>query len=78
VRHAARITGRSSVLDAAYAVGLSGPGRLHDLIVTLDAVTPGELKGLGRGITLYYGFSERLSAKRCSPPRRVGYVISHS
>ena len=34
------------------------PGRLHDLIVTLDAVTPGELKGLGRGITLHYGFSE--------------------
>jgi AraC family transcriptional regulator of adaptative response/methylated-DNA-[protein]-cysteine methyltransferase len=52
------ITGRSSVLDAAYAVGLSGPGRLHDLIVTLDAVTPGELKGLGRGITLHYGFSK--------------------
>ena len=52
------IIGPSSVLDAAYAVGLSGPGRLHDLIVTLDAVTPGELKGLGRGITLHYGFSE--------------------
>src|SRR5580698_8542700 len=52
------IAGRSSVLDAAYAVGLSGPGRLHDLIVTLDAVTPGELKGLGRGITLHYGFSK--------------------
>jgi AraC family transcriptional regulator, regulatory protein of adaptative response / methylated-DNA-[protein]-cysteine methyltransferase len=51
------IIGPSSVLDAAYAVGLSGPGRLHDLIVTLDAVTPGELKGLGRGITLHYGFS---------------------
>lgn len=52
------IAGRSSVLDAAYAVGLSGPGRLHDLIVTLDAVTPGELKVLGRGITVRYGFSE--------------------
>jgi AraC family transcriptional regulator, regulatory protein of adaptative response / methylated-DNA-[protein]-cysteine methyltransferase len=52
------ITSRSSVLDAAYAVGLSGPGRLHDLIVTLDAMTPGELKGLGRGITLHYGFSK--------------------
>jgi AraC family transcriptional regulator, regulatory protein of adaptative response / methylated-DNA-[protein]-cysteine methyltransferase len=52
------IVNQSSVLDAAYAVGLSGPGRLHDLIVTLDAVTPGELKALGRGITLHYGFSE--------------------
>jgi len=52
------IESQSSVLDAAYAVGLSGPSRLHDLIVTLDAVTPGELKSLGRGITLHYGFTE--------------------
>ena len=52
------IESQASVLDAAYAVGLSGPSRLHDLIVTLDAVTPGELKNLGRGITLQYGFTE--------------------
>ena len=47
-----------SVLDAAYSVGLSGPGRLHDLIVTLDAMTPGELKLLGRGTAIRYGFSD--------------------
>jgi AraC family transcriptional regulator, regulatory protein of adaptative response / methylated-DNA-[protein]-cysteine methyltransferase len=47
-----------SVLEAAYALGLSGPGRLHDLLVTLDAVTPGELKARGRGLELTYGFSE--------------------
>jgi AraC family transcriptional regulator of adaptative response/methylated-DNA-[protein]-cysteine methyltransferase len=46
-----------SVLDAAYSVGLSGPGRLHDLIVTLDAMTPGELKLLGRGTVIHYGLS---------------------
>jgi AraC family transcriptional regulator of adaptative response/methylated-DNA-[protein]-cysteine methyltransferase len=46
-----------SVLDAAYSVGLSGPGRLHDLIVTLDGVTPGELKSLGRDIQIRYGFT---------------------
>jgi AraC family transcriptional regulator of adaptative response/methylated-DNA-[protein]-cysteine methyltransferase len=46
-----------SVMDAAFAVGLSGPGRLHDLIVTLDAVTPGELKARGRGVTIRFGFS---------------------
>jgi AraC family transcriptional regulator, regulatory protein of adaptative response / methylated-DNA-[protein]-cysteine methyltransferase len=46
-----------SVLDAAYAVGLSGPGRLHDLIVTLDAMTPGELKALGAGTHIRYGFA---------------------
>jgi AraC family transcriptional regulator, regulatory protein of adaptative response / methylated-DNA-[protein]-cysteine methyltransferase len=46
------------VLDAAYAVGLSGPGRLHDLIVTLEAVTPGELKARGFGLTIRYGFTD--------------------
>jgi len=49
--------GRASVLEAAYAVGLSGPGRLHDLLVTIEAVTPGELKAHGRGLTITYGFS---------------------
>ena len=48
---------RKSVLDTAYAVGLSGPGRLHDLVVTLEAVTPGELKSKGQGIQIRFGFS---------------------
>ncbi len=45
-----------SVLDAAYAVGLSGPGRLHDLFVTHEAMSPGEWKAGGNGLTLTYGF----------------------
>jgi AraC family transcriptional regulator of adaptative response/methylated-DNA-[protein]-cysteine methyltransferase len=45
-----------SVLDAAYAVGLSGPGRLHDLFVTHEAMSPGEWKTGGEGLTLAYGF----------------------
>jgi AraC family transcriptional regulator of adaptative response/methylated-DNA-[protein]-cysteine methyltransferase len=58
--HAARdaLTSTPSVLDAAYAVGLSGPGRLHDLLVTLDAVTPGQLKSGGRELEIRYGFSD--------------------
>jgi AraC family transcriptional regulator, regulatory protein of adaptative response / methylated-DNA-[protein]-cysteine methyltransferase len=51
------LAGNASVLDAAYAVGLSGPGRLHDLVVTLDAMTPGEMKAEGSGITVKYGYS---------------------
>jgi AraC family transcriptional regulator, regulatory protein of adaptative response / methylated-DNA-[protein]-cysteine methyltransferase len=47
----------ASVLDAAYSVGLSGPGRLHDLVVTLEAMTPGEIKAQGQGTTLTYGFT---------------------
>jgi AraC family transcriptional regulator of adaptative response/methylated-DNA-[protein]-cysteine methyltransferase len=46
------------VLDAAYCVGLSGPSRLHDLMVTLDAVTPGELKARGRGMQITCGFTD--------------------
>jgi AraC family transcriptional regulator, regulatory protein of adaptative response / methylated-DNA-[protein]-cysteine methyltransferase len=49
--------GSASVLDAAYTVGLSGAGRLHDLAVTLEAVTPGELKARGAGVAIRYGYS---------------------
>jgi AraC family transcriptional regulator, regulatory protein of adaptative response / methylated-DNA-[protein]-cysteine methyltransferase len=44
-----------SVLDATYDAGLSGPARLHDLLVTIDAVTPGEVRRLGAGLTIEYG-----------------------
>ena len=46
----------ASVLDASYEVGLSGPGRLHDLFVTHDAMSPGEWKAGGEGLTITYGF----------------------
>ena len=46
----------ASVLDAAYEVGLSGPGRLHDLFVTHEAMSPGEWKSGGQGLTIHYGF----------------------
>lgn len=45
-----------SLLDAAYEAGLSGTGRLHDLFVSCEAVTPGEYKLHGEGVTLAYGF----------------------
>jgi AraC family transcriptional regulator of adaptative response/methylated-DNA-[protein]-cysteine methyltransferase len=46
-----------SVLDAALGSGLSGPGRLHDLCVNLEAATPGEVKSGGRGWTITAGFA---------------------
>jgi AraC family transcriptional regulator, regulatory protein of adaptative response / methylated-DNA-[protein]-cysteine methyltransferase len=46
----------ASVLDATYEVGLSGPGRLHDLFVTHEAMTPGDFKAGGAGLMLRYGF----------------------
>lgn len=47
---------RKPVLETTYEAGLSGPGRLHDLIVNAEAVTPGELQRGGLGITVRYGF----------------------
>ena len=46
----------ASVLDTSYEVGLSGPGRLHDLFVTHEAMSPGEWKAGGEGLTITYGF----------------------
>ena len=47
-----------ALLEAAFEAGLSGPGRLHDLIVNVYAVTPGELKERGAGLTIRYGVHE--------------------
>jgi AraC family transcriptional regulator, regulatory protein of adaptative response / methylated-DNA-[protein]-cysteine methyltransferase len=47
-----------NVFDAALNAGLSGPGRLHDLCVTLEAASPGEMKNGGAGMQIEYGFAE--------------------
>ncbi len=44
-----------SVLDATYETGLSSPGRLHDLLIATEAVTPGEFKSKGEGLQISYG-----------------------
>jgi AraC family transcriptional regulator of adaptative response/methylated-DNA-[protein]-cysteine methyltransferase len=57
LEHARRLWRDSaSVLEAAFEVGLSGPGRLHDLFVTHEAMSPGEWKSGGAGLTMSYGF----------------------
>lgn len=50
------LAGSESVLATAHEVGLSGAGRLHDLIVTHEAMTPGDLRRKGAGLELVYGF----------------------
>ena len=47
-----------SVLATAYGSGLSGPGRLHDHFVTVEAVTPGEYRSRGAGMTIRFGTGE--------------------
>src|SRR4029450_9845798 len=44
-----------NLLDTTHQVGLSSLGRLHDLFVTTEAVTPGEYKTRGQGVTIRYG-----------------------
>jgi AraC family transcriptional regulator of adaptative response/methylated-DNA-[protein]-cysteine methyltransferase len=43
------------VLEAALEAGLSGPGRLHDLCISIEAMTPGEYRRGGEGITIRWG-----------------------
>ena len=55
LEHAKELLENGSQLEAAYRAGLSSPSRLHDLFVTIDAVTPGEYKRLGSGLEIAYG-----------------------
>jgi AraC family transcriptional regulator of adaptative response/methylated-DNA-[protein]-cysteine methyltransferase len=48
---------RFTMLDVAQEAGLSGAGRLHDLFVTWEAMTPGEFAKGGAGLTLRWGFA---------------------
>ena len=57
LEHAKKLLGGAhSVLDATYDAGLSSPGRLHDLFVNIEAMTPGEFKAQGAGLEISYGF----------------------
>jgi len=53
-----RLRESQSVLEAALDAGLSGPGRLHDLFVTFEAITPGEYKRRGAGLRIAFGFHD--------------------
>ncbi|GAA4041546.1 methylated-DNA--[protein]-cysteine S-methyltransferase [Hymenobacter glaciei] len=51
---------QASVADAAHETGLSGTGRLHDLFVTLEAMTPGEYRHGGAALNIQYSYGESL------------------
>ena len=56
--HAKRLLRQEEMplLETSIEVGLSGPSRLHDLFVTHEAMSPGEWKAKGGGLTIRYGF----------------------
>lgn len=57
VEYAKQLLAQSNnLLDVTYEAGLSSPGRLHDLFVTCEAMTPGEFKKQAAGLTIVYGF----------------------
>lgn len=49
---------RASLLETASEVGLSGTGRLHDLFVSIEGMTPGEYKNGGEQLSINYSFAE--------------------
>ena len=53
----ALLTDRHDLLDVTVQSGLSGPGRLHELMVTFEALSPGEIKLRGAGVIIRYGFT---------------------
>ena len=58
LEHVKRLLGDGhNVLDVAIDAGLSGPGRLHDLCISLEAASPGEMKSGGAGIEIQYGIT---------------------
>lgn len=61
LEHAKRLLAKGdSVLDAALDAGLSGPSRLHDLCVKIEAMTPGAYAKGGEGLQIVYGFHSSL------------------
>jgi AraC family transcriptional regulator of adaptative response/methylated-DNA-[protein]-cysteine methyltransferase len=82
--HAKQLLRQSQpVLDTSFAVGLSSPGRLHDLLINIDAVTPGEYKDRGQGLLIEYGqhptpFGESLIATTARGICRLAFLETNS
>jgi AraC family transcriptional regulator of adaptative response/methylated-DNA-[protein]-cysteine methyltransferase len=70
------LSGNATVLDAALDVGLSGPGRLHDLFVVIDSVTPGEFRARGTGVEFRHGLTETPfgAARVASTSRGIAFL----
>lgn len=61
LEHAKRLLAENeTVLESSHAAGLSGPSRLHDLFVSLEAMTPGEFKNAGAALAINYQFAQTL------------------
>ncbi|WP_367897856.1 methylated-DNA--[protein]-cysteine S-methyltransferase [Leptospira sp. WS58.C1] len=66
----------SSLLDAALDSGLSGTGRLHDLFINIEGMTPGEYKNGGKDLSINYSYAECPFGKIlvASTPKGICYI----
>jgi AraC family transcriptional regulator, regulatory protein of adaptative response / methylated-DNA-[protein]-cysteine methyltransferase len=58
LQHAKKLLEHHTVTDTAYETGLSGSGRLHDLFINIEGMTPGEYKNGGEQLHINYSFAE--------------------
>ncbi len=60
LEHAKKVLkeGHATLFDAVYETGLSGTGRLHDLFINIEGMTPGEYKNGGEGLSINYSFTK--------------------
>jgi len=56
---------QETLFDVSLDAGLSGTSRLHDLFVTVEAMTPGEYKNQGKNLSIYYSFPETIFGAAC-------------
>ena len=65
IEHAKQLlsTKQHTVFDAAYETGLSGTGRLHDLFVNIEGMTPGEYKNGGASLRIHYTIGNSVFGK---------------
>lgn len=66
----------ATLFDVSYESGLSGTGRLHDLFITLESMTPGDYKNEGGALSISYSFSETPFGRImiASTPKGICYV----
>ncbi|MFI5133858.1 MAG: methylated-DNA--[protein]-cysteine S-methyltransferase, partial [Chitinophagales bacterium] len=59
VEHAKRLLDQNlSLADVSFETGLSGTGRLHDLFISIECMTPGEYKNYGEALQIHYSYAE--------------------
>ena len=74
--NAKRLLAEGSLLDATYQSGLSSTGRLYDLFVQTEALTPGEVKAKGAGLKIRLAATRLHLGKRSSPQLSVVFAVS--